>query len=360
MKPTVDFVLGADSMAAGLSRAQRPLLAELRRSDAFSLRSVHFHVSNPKLLFPFVYGPLPLWLTMRRPNLIHLANSWYAHLVPLLPAPVVVTCHDLIELERAEDPESKLKAHRRFHARATFSGMMRATLIVCDSHAVANQIVARAPSAIERIRVVYLGIDSHFRPGAVDERDLQSLQVLRPYVLFVGSEQQRKNLPRLVAAIARARGEIPGLKLVKVGASQFPAGRESFLDALRQEGIRDSTVILDHVTDAELMTLYRGALLTALPSLSEGFGFPPLEAMACGCPALVSDRGSLPEVMAEASMTVNPLDVSEMKDAIIRVATHQDYAKQLTLRGLERVRSYTWPRCAAGYEALYAEALGQP
>lgn len=356
MTLTVDVVRGADVVAPGLSRAQAPLLDALKSMPEFVIRPVEFHSNNSKLLFPYVYGPLPARLSLRRADLVHIASTWYAHLIPLLRTPVVVTCHDLIEISSRRGQARTGKFHRRFHARAAFRGLERANLVVCDSQAVATMLLDQAPGLRGRVQVIYLGIGDQFKPGEPNEPKLTSLGIRRPYLLYVGSEQPRKNLERLVAAWAEARRRVPNLQLVKVGHHQTEEGRRGFLQALARANLQDSTVILDGVDDTSLVELYRGAAVTALISLSEGFGFPPLEAMACGTPVVVSNVDSLPEVTAGAALVVDPLDVSHIADALVSLLRDTDVRESCRQSGLHRARQFTWQKAAREYARAYVRA----
>jgi glycosyltransferase involved in cell wall biosynthesis len=355
---SVDFVQGADAMAPGLSRAQEPLLEELQTIPSLRLTPVRFPLHRAALLFPTVYGPLPLRLIAGRARVIHLTNSWYAHVVPVMRRPVVVTCHDLIEWEEITTGRRHVRPHRRFHTAAWFRGMLQSRAIVCDSQATADRIAGAAPHARRLLRVVHLGIGSQFTPGPPDEGRLYTLGVRRPYVLYVGSEQERKNLPRLVAAIAATRRKFPDLQFVKVGAHQTPAGRAALLAALNRANLASSSVILDHVSDQDLVTLYRGAAATALVSLHEGFGFPALEAMACGSPTVVSDRDSLPEIVGGSALLVDPLDVSDIAQALTLAMGDMETMVRLRQAGPVQAARFSWRRCAEAYASVYRELAG--
>jgi glycosyltransferase involved in cell wall biosynthesis len=363
MKITVDFVQGIDALAPGLSRAQQPLLGALRRIVDIEVRPVRLPVMTRRMLFPLIYGPLPITLLARRAQVTHLPNSWYAHLVPVLRSPVIVTCHDLIEGDEIRRGERKVKPHRRWHQRAVWRGLTTAQYIVCDSKAVAAQLFARGVAS-ERVRVIPLGIDAQFSPGEVNLDRLRQLGVHQPFVLYVGSEQPRKNLQRLIPALARARGRRPSsavpasLTWVKVGDHQSTSGRAALNDAVSRHDMGPATTMLNDVDDNDLINLYRGAAVTVLLSLHEGFGFPPLEAMACGCPALVSRRDCLVEVTGGAALTVDPLDEEAIAAAIEAAVFDETLRQSLIQRGLQRAQALTWRNTALAYAELYREASG--
>jgi glycosyltransferase involved in cell wall biosynthesis len=352
---SVEFVQGIDSVAPGLSRAQGPLLDALAGMPSLQIHPLCFSIRRSAFLFPTIYGPFPLRLATSNATMVHLANSWYAHVVPLVRQPVIVTCHDLIEWQEITSGQRRVRPHRRFHTAAWFRGMLHCTAIVCDSYATAGRIARESPAARKLLRVVHLGIGSQFSPGPMDNQRLQDLGVRQPFVLYVGSEQERKNVPRLIAAVARARRSFPDLQFVKVGEHQTDRGRAALLAAVQREDLDSSTVILNSVTDSDLVTLYRGAAATALVSLHEGFGFPALEAMACGSPTVVSDRDSLPEITGGAALMVDPLDVSDMAQTLVRVMRDAETTARLREAGPSQAAGFTWRRCAEAYASLYRE-----
>ncbi|MBV9278464.1 MAG: glycosyltransferase family 4 protein [Chloroflexi bacterium] len=353
----VDFVLEPAERAPGLSRAQEPLLRALARSGDYQLRPVNPAPGPEKLWFPALYGLLPARLLARGARLVHVGNAWYAHLVPLLRAPGVVTCHDVIELKDLRSGARAYRPHRAFHIEAAFRGMTRARYIACVSAATASDVAALCPSTEDRVRVIHSGLSPAFRPGEPDARVLRELGVTCPFVLYVGSEQRRKNLERLVEAVAEVRRRGADLGLVKVGGHQTGEGREALRRALARTGLRDRTVILDSIPDSGLVQLYRAAAVHVLPSLQEGFGFPALEAMACGCPSIVSAIPALCEVTAGAALAVDPLDARALADAIELAVSSPALREEMRDRGLRRAGCFSWERAARAYLSLYDEAL---
>ena len=191
----------------------------------------------------------------------------------------------------------------------------------------------------ERIHVTPWGIDARFSPGPA---------VREPFLLTVGTLQPRKNLEAALRAFERLDGEP---RLVVVGARGW---RVDALEArLAASPARSRIEVLGRVCDDELLGLYRSASCLLFPSRGEGFGFPPLEAMACGTPVVAAAAGSLPEVLGRAAPLVDADDADALADAVERVLADPSPWRE---RGLERAAGFTWERCAELTVAAYAAA----
>jgi glycosyltransferase involved in cell wall biosynthesis len=175
------------------------------------------------------------------------------------------------------------------------------------------------------------------------------------YVLYVGSENPRKNMPRLIAAFARLHETLPDVRLIKVGSVEHPSLAEQLRRQVQQLGLADAVLFTNPVSDQDLVAFYNLADLFVFPSLYEGFGLPPLEAMACGAPVVCSNAASLPEVVGDAAITVDPYDVDGLAAAMVRVLTDADLRRQLRERGLARARQFTWERTALETIAVYRQ-----
>jgi glycosyltransferase involved in cell wall biosynthesis len=194
----------------------------------------------------------------------------------------------------------------------------------------------------ERITAIPPGVDPLFAPGASREALLRErFGIDRPYVLCVGTLEPRKNLHRALSAVEGARlGD--DVALVIAGGSGW---RNNAFEA----ELARSTVpvtLAGAVSDPELVELYRGARCLLFPSLFEGYGLPPLEAMACGCPVITSDRSTLPDVVGDAGLLVDPLDVEQMGEAVRAVVADADMRGRMRERGLARAAEQTWERAA--------------
>jgi glycosyltransferase involved in cell wall biosynthesis len=293
----------------------------------------------------------------RAGSLVHLPNHHLARYGPFLSSSYVVTVHDLIRWfdRRAEAPLINAPNTRdRLHLKLDLGGIRRADAVIAVSHATKRDLVAAGVEAA-RISVVHSGVDhGRFRPVA--GRPIED-----PYVLFVGSEQPRKNLAALLAAFAQLRSDahFSRLRLVKVGP---PGGREAAfrketLAAARRLGIERDILFTGWVADHELPRYYTAAECFVLPSLYEGFGLPAVEAMACGCPVVISSAAALVEVCGDAAITVDASDSAALAGAIGAIATNSRLRRELRARGLRRATAFSWSHTARETERVYAKAL---
>jgi glycosyltransferase involved in cell wall biosynthesis len=298
-------------------------------------------------------------LLRKQRRILHFGNHHLARYGNLLSHPYLVTVHDLIRYLDMRTRDSLIHAPNlrdRLVLGLDYAGIKRATAVVAVSQATKNDIVQHLGVAADRIFVVHEGVDhSIFRP-------VQRQMLDEPYVLYVGSEQPRKNLRVLLYALARLnahRGHRK-LKLVKVGAAgggEAPFRRQT-MQLVRDTGLENHVVFTGPVSPDELAAYYSGAACLVLPSYREGFGFPPLEAMACGCPAIVSTAQALVEVAGGAALTFDPDDDQALADQISSVLGDPALRRDLIDRGLDRSREFSWARAARETRNVYRIVAG--
>jgi glycosyltransferase involved in cell wall biosynthesis len=227
----------------------------------------------------------------------------------------------------------------------------RAAVVLTGSQASARDIASHLRVPEERIVVTPYGVEPRFRPSAPSPEVLARLGIDRPYVACVGTLEPRKNLVTALRAFARVREDVA---LVVVGGSGWR--NAAFEEELAR--VPGKVVLTGFVSDEDLVGVLAGARCFLYPSLHEGFGFPPLEAMACGTPVVTSSVSSLPEVVGDAGLLVDPRDVEAVSGAVERLLRDDELHARLRSSGLERAASYTWGRCAAETVGAYHRAMG--
>jgi glycosyltransferase involved in cell wall biosynthesis len=297
-------------------------------------------------------GRLSLEMARHPPDVLFVP----AHSLPPICPPVsVATIHDLGYLHFPGEHPPATRLLRRLSNQWSAT---RATRVIAISGATRDDLVRYHNVSVERISVVHHGNASWFQP-VTDEARLAAVRSLhgldRPYFLFVGTLQPRKNLERLLTAFDRFAQSHPQPLLALVGARGWhPERLES---ALAQVRARDRVRQLGYVPDAELPALYSGALALAFPSLHEGFGLPALEAMACGTPVLTSNTSSMPEVVGQAGLLVDPLDTGAIADALACLTDDAALRRDLAQRGRLRAGLFTWEHAARETLAVLRAAV---
>lgn len=293
-------------------------------------------------------------------------------MVPLLmPKPYVVTIHDISRLMFDQTPGWRYNMRRiRFRR-----GLLRARQIIAVSEATMADAESLLGTPLERMRLIYNAPDPRFfdhtppsdaRAGGPDailherRRILERYQITSPFLLYAGTIRPQKNIPRLVEAFAVVRGELENhpdfkdLRLVIIGdeISRFPAVRRAVVQTRMENAVR----FLGFVPFDTLRVFYETAQVFVFPSLYEGFGLPPLEAMASGTPVVTSNVSSLPEVVGEAAMIVNPENVFDIARGIKEVLLDDELRYRLVAEGLEQARRFNWERTARQVLEVYKEA----
>ena len=277
-------------------------------------------------------------LVASEPDIVHLPNQNFARFAFFRKYPYIVTVHDLIRFYFRFDPE---KITERILLRCDIRGIKRASHIIAISQNTKDDLIKHLKVSEDRISVVYNGIDHGiFKP--CDKKLLDE-----PYILYVGSERPRKNLGTLFEAFAQVKNEFPDLKLVKVGtAGRSEKYRSDTMEQLTTLGVVEDVIFVDYVSEEDLACYYSAAALLAYPSLYEGFGLPPLEAMSCGCPVVTSNTSSLPEVVGEAGIMVDPYDTDSLAQAMKRILSDNKLRDDMVRRGLEQAGEFSWEKTA--------------
>lgn len=272
------------------------------------------------------------------------------HLLPALSRPAVLTVHDLI-FERF--PQHHTRTNRAFLRVAMPLFVGRADAIIAVSQHTRRDLVELYRTPPEKVHVIYQGIDARFRPADATEiqRVGQAYAIERPYLLMLGTLEPRKNHAVAFQALARLKAAGHPHRLVVAGGQGWLfADVQQQVEAL---GLAGDVIFTGRVAEADLPGLYSGAACLLMPSLYEGFGFPVLEAMACGTPVVCSSASSLPEAAGDAALLVEPTDAEALAAAVARVLGDPALAEQMRADGLAQAGLFRWERTAAETVAVY-------
>jgi glycosyltransferase involved in cell wall biosynthesis len=294
--------------------------------------------------------PLDLWRT--RADVFHAPHYVFS---PFTPCPTVVTIHDCIHLRFPE-----YLPHRAAHLYARFFLRLaahRARRVLTVSEASKRDILHYLQVPESKVEVIPNALDERFEtaPSEADITRVRERYLLNsPFVLYTGNIKPHKNLDRLIEAFALLRRrEFDNVKLLIIGdeISKYPNLRR----LVHRHQLHQHVRFLGFVPDATLAVLYRLASVFVFPSLYEGFGLPPLEAMASGTPVISSNSSSLPEVVGDAAILIDPLNPQAIADAMARVLGDGELRSELIRRGHERVKAFSWQRSVTRIREIYLE-----
>ncbi len=267
--------------------------------------------------------------------------------------PLVLSIFDLIHLRY---PEEYSPLHPVYYRLVVRPLVRRARAVITLSEASKRDLVERLGADPDRVHVTPLAAEARFapQPPEVIARVRATHDLAPRYLLHLSNYRRHKNAEGVARAFARLRREGSAASLVLAG-NPPPA----FRAWLAREGLDDGVRVLGHADDADLPALYAGARAFVFPSRCEGFGLPPLEAMACGTPAIVSNGSSLPEVVGDGALLVDPEDTAAIAEAMGALIADDAQHADLSTRGRARAARFSWERVVRETRAVYERALGE-
>jgi len=292
------------------------------------------------------------------PGVPHLPNHHLGRFTRLLRKPFIITVHDLIRyLDTVGYLGSPLiRRPGKWDALGftlDFKAVRKALRVIAPSNQTKKDLVKLLRVPEWKIKVIHHGVDRVFKP-TFSKRPCEE-----PYILYVGSEHPRKNLKTLLRAFSLLKKDsrYRRLKLVKVGRAgggecDFRGETMRMVKALK---IENDVVFTGWCSSEDLASYYSQAEVFAFPSVYEGFGWPPLEAMACGCPVVSSNASSMPEILGGAALLVNPYDVEGWRQALDRVLSSDRLRSRLSALGMGRAKNFTWEKTAKQTLEVYME-----
>lgn len=332
-----------------LPQAARPLDGV---GDSVERQVTRFPITGTKSRILWEQFVQPLEVAFRGFDVIHHTDRS----MPWLPTdiPSVSTIQDI---SYASFPETYTRGKVVYNEITARIAAARANRIITVSENTKREVMNYLQVPEERIQVIHSAVDDVFQPiPSVDalQQVRQRFELPARLILYVGSLNPRKNVTTLIRAYAELkRGTDLPHKLILVGPSEWKSG--PVFEAIRELGLESEVLWPGSIHGSNLAYIYNLADLFAFPSLHEGFGFPPLEAMACGTPVICSNAASLPEVVGDAAITVEAMDVAGLAQAMAQVLADPDLARQLRGKGLEQAGRFSWERTARETIEVYEQ-----
>ncbi len=355
---------GIRAIRPGFQAYPVPTSATLRNKASIANKlyrgSMDTMASGGDIIDRYLRYPYLVKKRVKKGNVKHMPSHEFAYLFRFVKLEkVIITLHHLIPYVVSDfDNESS------FFWRLNVKEMKKADRIITVSNFSKNEIVNHVGYPEAKIAVIYHGVDyERFKPAPRDEKLMSKyeLPVDKKLILYVGSEHPRKNVPTLIKAFSKLKKVNEGVKLVKVGNPAWKNEREKLLRLIYELGLESEVLFLNYVPEEDLPKLYNAADLFVLPSLYEGFGVPLLEAMASGTPVVASNSSSIPELVGDAGVMVDPNDFEGLAQAMYKVLTNVNLSREMIQRGLRRANLFTWEKAAEQTLEVYkgVESLGQ-
>jgi glycosyltransferase involved in cell wall biosynthesis len=360
----------------GVRTFSKNVLEYLQRQEDVEVVTLHQKLRRYKQDFPgklryhfdqffWLHSSLPLKTELAKVDVLfspEVAVPFYHR------TPAVAVVHDML---MRLYPQAVGKGGRIFHHYFLEETLRFADRIICGSEETRRDLLKLIPVNPAKVSVIYYAASDDFRPLPHDDEFKHYLGerhklTYQKYILMVGARHKRKNHVTLVAAYAKLRQnpEFADYKLVLVGPPGLSLNADStplINDLIKQHGLEDWVVILNNLTDPEVVKVYNGAAIFAYPSEAEGFGLPLLEAMQCGIPVISSRSSVMPEVGGEAPLYYdNPLDSTALAHCLAEALSNPDLLAKMRHKGLERATHFSWEKTGQQTLAVLREAAAKP
>ncbi|HDZ00216.1 MAG TPA: glycosyltransferase family 1 protein [Nitrospirae bacterium] len=276
---------------------------------------------------------------------------WSPHFnIPLLyTGKLVVTIHDMFHIAM---PEFIKGLHKKLYSKGMFTAVChKADAILCVSKFTKAELTRLMNVDNLIIHTIYNGVNRKW-----SSTEKKTRPYIKPYIFFVGNVKPHKNIVRLIDAFQRILNKTPHDLVIVGKRDEFITGdKEAFIRASK---LGERIYFAGYIDDDTLKSYYSYADALVFPSLYEGFGMPPIEAMACGCPVIASNAASLPEICGDAAYYVDPYDVESIAEGMHKVLTDDNLRQNLIKKGRERARLFSWEKSADEYIKVFDEVLG--
>jgi len=348
----IDYINGlkTDKIFA-MSKYQNEIHARLKNVELNQIEypDVSKVVGVNKAVELFVY-PFIVKQKVIESNIKHITRQDLSFLLELTNLEkTIVTCHDIIPIAyyNTRNPVWKLNA----------KGLKKAERIITVSEFSKKDISRYIKYPEEKIEIIPPAVDHNLYYQNRDRSILEKYGIKENenVILYVGAEEPRKNIQLLIDSFRKLKNKIPQVKLLKVGMPNYIGVRKKLLKQIESLGLQQDVIFAGYVSETDLAKIYNAVDLFVFPSLYEGFGMPPLEAMACGTPVITSNTSSLPEVVGNAAIITDPYDTEGLAEKMYTLLTDQTLCRSIIKKGLARSKVFSWEEAAKKTLEVYEQ-----
>ncbi|MBW9221790.1 glycosyltransferase family 4 protein [Methanothermococcus sp. SCGC AD-155-C09] len=264
----------------------------------------------------------------------------------------VITVHDIMAFRFPDISDIITRYRYKFLLPKT---LRTADKIISDSYSTKKDIIKYFKIPEDNVKVIHLGVDEDYKPLSKEEINniKRKHNINYPFILYTGGLAPNKNVERLIYAFYKLKKQLPKYKLIITGIKRYKY--KSIFETIDKLNLQKDVIFTGYVPDEDLPGLYNAADLFVYPSIYEGFGLPPLEAMACGTPVITSNTSSLPEVVGNAGIIIDPYDVDRLSRAMYEVLSNDGLREELRKKGLKRAKLFNWRKTAEETLKVYRE-----
>ena len=344
----IDFIKGPKTNEIfGTSRCEFEINRKLKKDIKlnyieYSYRELYLcKINISDALGSYLNYPLLVKRQVKNENIKHINPQNYAYLLKLLDLKkTIVTCHDLIPWIHEKN--------RSIPWKLNIKGLKKADRLITVSNFSKDEIIKYIDYPEDKIHVVYNAVNHDHYYKKRDKKILSKLNINDNFkvILYVGSEQPRQNVDSIINAFAKLKRMLPNVKLLKIGIPQAIGARENNLKLIEDLNLQKDVIFIDRVSEEDLPKIYNASDLFVYPCSYAGFGLPPLEAMACGTPVITSNKSSLPEVVGDAAIKVDPQKLDILTDSMYDVLSNDSLSGKMAVKGVKQSKMFNWNKAA--------------
>ena len=340
----VDYILGSlDLPMYGALRCVKE--AYFYNKNKIDIKLIEYEKKGFKLPSKINYF-YDIWFikkNLRKLAIKHFTSQTTAYILNFIkPIKTIVTCYDLIPLYYINEEKNLLK---KCMIKFWVNGLKKADRIIAISEFTKKEIIRMLDYPPEKIFIAYPGVDtSKYKVLKRNEKIAKKYQFDSDFfnIVYVGNEEPRMNIETIIRALAILKKQNKKIRLIKGGNPNSQGRREILIELIKKLGLEKDVIFTGYIDEKDMPQIYNLADLSIYPISYTGFGLPPLEAMACGCPVITSNKASLPEVVGDAAIICDPKNHNEMAEAILKIMSNNKLKKNLIKKGLKQAKKYTW------------------